>query len=167
MSRFTIMAAVVISAVSPILLGAQRVGDLQHGARVRVLTIDGRSRVGFVELLTPDSLTIVNEHSGLTTARLDDVSRIDASTGTSHFAGAVRGGLKGLVAGAIVGGVGAGLFYHRPVGGCSIVCGRGAAMTIYGIVFGAGGLASGTLIGAAQGAEQWNPISRATNAMEH
>jgi hypothetical protein len=160
MSRLTIVAAIVLTVIWSSLLTAQNAGDLERGARVRVNVVNGHQIVGYVERLTSDSLTVLSERSGVAAVSLRNVTGIDVSAGKSHANGALLGGLKGLAAGALVGTVGSAILVGKPPANCSIICGRAAAMTVYGVFFGIGGAASGVVIGAVEGAEQWDSVDR-------
>ena len=121
------------------------------GARVRILVraFDGVTREGRLIDATADSLTIAfHGDRSSETIPLEEISRLDVSTGRDLERGVLRGMEIGALTGVLVG-VGLGIYgYGAEV--CAFGCVIG--MTLLGSV---SGIAVGALVGAATAPARW------------
>ena len=138
-------------------LTAQMTGQLQVGARVRLLSLDGKRTTGIVAGLTSDSLALASPARAF---GFDRVSKIQISGGKRRLRGAMIGGALGMVAGAVGGGLAGAAIYRDARKDCdNVVCvivvdpHIGAAAGVY--AGGALGLVSGAIVGSIVKNERW------------
>ncbi len=129
---------------------------VDSGAVLRVTTRDGAVVQGPLVSWSPVGVTLASrERDGAnpSTLRLADLQTVEVRSVSRRT---LRGAATGLVAGAFVGLMGAGL-------GCANQGGRGENYCAIGYVFlppvfGAMGLVAGTVIGAMVHSESWKPV---------
>jgi hypothetical protein len=150
----------IIGIASP--LSAQATGQLQVGARVRLVPVDGRSRTGVLATLSNDSISLVDGRgSGAApSVALNRLSKVQISAGKRRLRGAMIGGALGFVVGAVAGGIAGGAIYHDAQKKCDdplceiFTTPRiGTAAGAYG--GGALGLVTGAIVGSLVKNERW------------
>jgi hypothetical protein len=142
-------------SVSPLV--AQTNGQLQIGARVRLVSLEGRKTTGTLAGITADSMLLAG--SGPAIAR-DRLTRVQVSHGRRRLRGAMIGGALGAVAGAVGGGLAGAAIYRDARRDCdNVVCvvvtdpHIGAAAGVY--AGGALGLVTGAILGSIVKNERW------------
>jgi hypothetical protein len=152
MTRIALIISIAALGIAPVAAMAQRSGDLQEGARVRVVSAAGESRVGTVVGFTNDSVSVVYGNSGHrpTTMALSDATQIEVSDGVSRGEGATMGGVMGVFAGGFAGWASARLSDGNDQFAQTL--GTAAGAIVGGIL--------GATIGAARGAEHWTSLNR-------
>ena len=171
MNRTHILLTAALLAIFPVSSEAQLATQLQDGLRVRVVRNDGKATVGFISSTTSDSLSIIGAKgkAPAQTFSLSDVSHVDVSRGRSRAKGAALKGLMGLGIGALAGGAIGAATYTESNGcepgpdnwclfDCLVVCSRGQAAVLAGVLGSGAGLLIGTAIGIATGWERWESV---------
>ena len=142
-------------SISPLI--AQTNGQLQVGARVRLMSLDGTKTTGTLAGFTADSILLAS--SGPAIAR-DRLSRVQVSQGRRRLRGAMIGGALGVVAGAVSGGVAGSAIYRKARSDCdNVVCvvvtdthiGTAAGVYAGGVL----GLVTGAILGSIVKNERW------------
>lgn len=156
MGLFRVIAATILMSVVPATSFAQRLSDIEPGVQIRVLQRSGKTVEGVLLGAISDSVTLARPRStATTTTALRNVMRVDVRDGREHLTGAFRGFLVGLGLGAATGAlIGAATYEHPDFFARS----RSANATFGALIFGIGGLAVGTVAGAAIGTEAWKPL---------
>ena len=157
----------VLAAAPP--ADAQTTGQLQVGARVRLVALEGKRTTGTLAGFTADSILLAG--SGHAVA-LDRLSKVQVSQGKRRLRGAMIGGAIGVVVGAVGGGLAGSAIYKRERNNCdNVVCvivtdpHIGTAAGVYG--GGALGLLSGAIVGSMVKNERWvdaNGLTTRTSA---
>lgn len=156
MGPLKMMAAIVLAAAVPATSFAQRLSDIEHGARIRVLQRNGKTLKGAFLGLVNDSLTVAPQYSKVpSTTALANVSGVDVRDGRAHLRGALKCAVAGLAMGVVTGGLLGTATYDHPD---LFVRSRSSNAFLGALIFGTGGLAVGTIAGAVIGAEAWKPL---------
>jgi hypothetical protein len=147
-------------------LTAQTTGQLQVGARVRLVSLEGKRTVGRLAGFTDDSVSLVSSAHAVA---FDQLSKVEVSGGKRRLRGAMIGGALGLVIGAVSGGLAGSALYREARSDCdNVVCvvvadpHIGAAAGVY--AGGALGLLTGALVGSMVKNERWVDVSGLTTA---
>lgn len=156
MGTFKIIAAMVLVAVVPATSFAQRLSDVEQGAQIRVLKRSGKTVQGVFLGAVNDSVTVARQYSKVTTTTaLTNVRSVEVRDGRAHVNGALRGFLVGFALGAATGAlIGAATYEHPDFFAKS----RSSNAAFGALIFGTGGLAVGTIAGAAIGTPVWKPL---------
>ena len=148
---------VLLSVINASTIAAQTPGQLQVGARVRLVSLDGKRTTGRLGSLTTDSIALLPSGNAVALQRL---SQLQVSGGKRRGRSALIGGAIGLAVGAVGGAIAGAAIYRNEQKECdNVVCilvvnpHIGAAAGAYG--GGALGLVSGAIVGALVGRERW------------
>ena len=156
--RLTILVlllGVFAGSVTPLV--AQTTGQLQVGARVRLVSLEGKRTTGTLAGFTADSVSLVSSAHAVA---FDQLSKVQVSGGKRRLRGAMIGGALGLVIGAVGGGLAGSAIYREARSDCeNVVCvvvtdpHIGAAAGVY--AGGALGLLTGAIVGSMLKNERW------------
>jgi len=159
MQKLTLLLALAIGL--PQYAVAQAVSALHQGARIEVVSVNGKRHTGRLMSLRNDSLFYAPQGSGIlsTPASLAfaKVESVRVSRGRNVFLSAVTKGLAGTVIGGITGAM-LGAATHSKDDHGFFTSTRSQAAAFYGMLGGAGGLVVGTISGAAYGNERWERV---------
>lgn len=150
--------AAVSSTVS-----AQRLADLQQGARIRVETRNYGDFVGTLESATADTIRLRDNRQTLAFS-VADTRSVSTSPGASAARGMLRTGIASAILGTLAG-AGVGYMTYKPckldgVFDCAYVpTTRARATTFAAISFGASALIIGGVVGAIKGSDNWTPVA--------
>ena len=144
-----------VGSMSP--LAAQTPGQLQVGARVRLVSLEGKRTTGTLAGFTADSVSLVSSAHAVA---IDQLSKVQVSGGKRRLRGAMIGGAVGLALGAVSGGLAGAAIYREARSDCdNVVCvvvvdpHIGAAAGVY--AGGALGLLTGAVVGSMVRSERW------------
>jgi hypothetical protein len=138
-------------------LSAQTPRQLEVSSRVRITQIVGAPILG--QVLNPggESISLLESRTGIqiSVAR-SNIYRMQMKVKGKRGPGAIKGGMLGLVGGALVGGL-LGAASYRPSSEsiCIMACSTGESAAMGATVLGAGGLLLGLVIGASAGGDRW------------
>lgn len=134
---------------------AQRIGELQQGARVRVTGFDGKDEKGTITMITGESISLdLGSAKGVTTVPLSTVQSIEVGY-RNHIKGLAIGALFGTFVGALTGAA-IGLNDNS----CQLMsCGSAENAKLDAGVLGVYGLALGSCIGGLIGLPSWERVT--------
>ncbi len=147
----------------PSAVTAQRLADLQQGARIRVATHSYGDFTGTLESATSDTIRLRDNRQTLAFS-VADTKGVSTSAGPSPMRGMLRTGAMSGVIGSIVG-AGVGAMTYKPckldgVFDCAFVPNsRARATTFAAISFGVSSLVIGGVVGAIRGSDSWTPVT--------
>src|SRR6476620_2871537 len=104
-NRLLSRSLILLALVSiPATATSQRMDQIQDGARVRLVSRQGKTTIGTAILIASDSIDIKYLESGQTGRfALRDLAGVEVSAGVSHVKGAFIYGVIGLAIGAAAG----------------------------------------------------------------
>lgn len=154
-------------ALLPLLLAvphsadAQDANALRNGVRIEVTSVRGKVATGRLMVLRADSLfylpsenSVGSRSESVGSLALADVRSVRVSRGSNRLRSLLTKGLIGTAIGAAGGALLGAATYSK--GSCDfVVCSRGSAAFLVGIVGGAGGLLFGSIYGLEEGKERW------------
>ena len=130
--------------------------ELKPDARVRILSIHDKVVIGQVLNPGPDSISLLESRSGIqrSVARAD-IARIQMKVKGDRGVSTMKGGLFGLIGGAVAGGFLGALAYSPSSDAiCIMACSAGESAAMGATVLGVGGLVLGMVIGSGSGGDQ-------------
>lgn len=142
---------------------AQRLADLQQGARIRVQTRSHGDFVGNLESATSDTVKVRDGRQTLAFS-VADSKVISTSSGPSSARGMLRTGVTAGVLGGIAGAAVGAMTYKpcNPDGAfdCAFIPNtRSRATTFAAVSFGVTSLVIGGVVGAIRGSDNWTPVA--------
>ena len=145
----------LVSVILPTAARAQRSDELKKGARLAITESGGATMKGSIVAMSADSITVAAERGAdVRTIALRDVGSIRVRH-VSHLRGLLMGALIGTTAGALGGAI-----IGASDNSCGfLTCGRADNAAFAAFILGTGGLAAGSVIGAAVGWPTWKTVT--------
>jgi hypothetical protein len=149
------IAVSVLAGLLAVPAASQSTAELQVGARARVSIEKEKPVVGRITSVTSSSIGLARKGGeAAQEIPVEQVSRIQVSTGRNRGKGILLKGLIGLGGGAL-GGAALGALTFNESSDCYLVCRRGDAAAFAGILGGSAGLIVGMIAGATTGWDTW------------